>query len=186
MRRTGGQTDRRTAKLALVLLLVAAVPMAAQQVPARDTVRADTVRALVDTAQVLDTLIAGRRARADSVRPRPPISPGIAFLRSLAIPGWGQASLNRNVTGGIFVAFEGIAITMVWKAGWQLDFARVRGKHVDSHVQEQQDWVVLLIFNHVLSATEAFVSAHLYDFPAALRAQQMPDGSTGVGVRVDF
>ena len=171
----------------LLALILMATPAAAQQVPVRDSARADSARAaLVDSSRTIDTLLAGRRQRADSIRPRPPISPGVAFLRSLAIPGWGQASLNRNVTGGIFVAFEGIALAMVWKAGWQLDFARVRGKHVDSHVQEQQDWVVLLIFNHVLAGTEAFVSAHLYDFPAALKAQALPDGSTGVGVQVRF
>jgi len=28
-----------------------------------------------------------------------------AFLRSLVLPGWGQARLGRNVTGGLFVAF---------------------------------------------------------------------------------
>ena len=175
----------RRAAAALALLLIGTGSARGQQVPARDTVRADTVQALVDTTAA-DTLTARTRIRGDSVRPRPPVSPGIAFLRSFVLPGWGQASLNRNVTGGMFVAFEGVAIAMVWKAGWQLDFARVRRKHVDSHVQEQQDWVVLLIFNHFLAATEAFVSAHLYDFPAALRMQTMPDGTTGVGVRVPF
>jgi len=47
----------------------------------------------------------------------------------------------------IFVAFEGVAWTMVWKSTWQLEFARTRGKYVASHTQEQQDWIVLLIFN---------------------------------------
>ncbi len=132
-----------------------------------------------------DSAIANR-TRGDSVRPRPPITPSQAFFRSLLIPGWGQASLNRNVTGGVFVAFEGIALTMVWKSGWQLDFAYVRGKYVKSHTQEQQDWVTLLIFNHLMAAAEAYVSAHLWDFPAGLEMQQLPDGSTNLGVRLRF
>ena len=30
---------------------------------------------------------------------------------------------------------------------------------------ERQDWIVLLAFNHLFSALEAYVSAHLIDFP---------------------
>ena len=175
-------------------LLVLALPaaLAAQQVPPRDTVRRDTARARIDSASArpagvpLADTTAPPIQRGDSIRPRPPISPGNAFLRSLVIPGWGQASLNRNVTGGVFVAFEGIAIAMVWKSAWQTDFARVRNKNVQPHIQERQDWTVLLVFNHLMAATEAFVSANLYDFPAALDMRELPDGSTGYGVRVRF
>jgi len=34
-----------------------------------------------------------------------PISPLNAFWRSFLIPGWGQARLNRKLTGGLFVAW---------------------------------------------------------------------------------
>jgi hypothetical protein len=139
-----------------------------------------------DTAEARRDSIIRNRTRGDSIRPRPPISPGTAFLRSLAVPGWGQASLNRNVTGGVFIAFEGFALTMLWKASWQLDYARTRGKYVASHTQEKQDWIALLVFNHLIAGAEAFVAAHLYDFPAALKSQVLPDGRTGVGVNVSF
>lgn len=118
------------------------------------------------------------------MRPRPPISPTGAFLRSLLLPGWGQARLGRNVTGGLFVAFEGLAAAMVWKSQWQLEFARVRGKYVRSHEQEREDWIVLLLFNHIMAGAEAYVSAHLYDFPAALKIQRLPGGGTGIGVTI--
>ena len=74
----------------------------------------------------------------------------------------------------------------VWKAAWQLNYARTRDKYVSSHKQELQDWIVLLAFNHLMSGAEAFVSAHLWDFPATLKLQTMPDGRTGVGVTVPF
>ncbi len=167
----------RRALAAGALLLLAAGPLAAQQ----DTVRTPPA----DSLRPADVDSAARQAgRGDSVRPRPPISPGGAFLRSLVIPGWGQARLGRTLTAGVFVAFEGVAATMVWKSTWHLDFARTRGKFVDSHVQEQQDWIVLLVFNHFFSAAEAFVSANLYDFPVGLRAQVLPDGTTGLGVTI--
>lgn len=164
----------------LAAALVAAGPAAAQNPPVP---RPDSVRVLVDSAVrlVTDSVLP---ARTDSLRPRPPITPTGAFLRSLLIPGWGQSRLGRNVTGGMFVAFEGIAAAMVWKTYWQLEFAETRGKFVRSHRQEREDWLVLLGFNHLMAATEAYVSAHLYDFPAALRLERMPGGGTGVGVTI--
>jgi hypothetical protein len=170
--------DRRAGML-VALMLLAAVPALAQNPPAPAPV--------ADTAAVkVDSLLAHQRTRGDSIRPRSPITPGNAFLRSLVVPGWGQARLDRNVTAGVFVAFEGIALTMVWKSGWQLDYAQARGKLVKSHTQEQQDWIALLVFNHLIAAAEAYVSAHLYDFPAGLKMQALPGGRTGVGLAVPF
>ncbi|OGT99511.1 MAG: hypothetical protein A2085_06110 [Gemmatimonadetes bacterium GWC2_71_10] len=175
----------RAAALAAALALVCPAALAAQQpVPLPPGVPRppDSLRAPLDSLAARAASVV--TARADSVRPRSPISPTGAFLRSLVLPGWGQARLGRNVTGGMFVAFEGLAGAMVWKTYWQLDFARARGKFVKSHRQEREDWLVLLGFNHLMAATEAYVSAHLYDFPAALRMQRLPDGATGVGVVV--
>ena len=163
---------------AVLALTLAAAPLAAQNPPPAaplrpqppDTVTRDTV--------------ARRPTRGDSVRPVPPVTPGGAFLRSVLIPGWGQARLGRNVTGGLFLLWEGVCATMVWKANWQLNYARERGKFVQSHTQEREDWIVLLVFNHLLAGAEAYVSANLFDFPAALKIQQLPDGRTGVGVSV--
>ena len=144
----------------------------------------DSPRVVSDTPVARAESAARQVGRGDSVRPRPPISPGGAFLRSLLVPGWGQARLGRDLTAALFVAFEGVAVTMVWKSTWQLEFARTREKYVESHIQEQQDWIVLLVFNHFFAGAEAFVAAHLWDFPAALEARTLPDGSTGLGVRV--
>ena len=161
----------------LLVLAFAAAPLAAQNPPAAPQ------PAPPDTAAAQDTS-ARRQTRGDSVRPVPPITPGGAFLRSLILPGWGQARLNRNVTGGLFLLWEGVCATMVWKAEWQLNYARERGKFVASHTQEREDWIVLLVFNHLLAGAEAYVSANLYDFPAALKIKPLPGGRTGVGVSV--
>jgi hypothetical protein len=191
---TGRASGR--ARVAVVAWLVTiavlgAVPVRAQQPPGpppRDTAArqeepAPSVPALGDTVAPPAPLPA-RPARGDSIRPKPPVTPGGAFLRSLAIPGWGQARLGRNVTGGLFLLCEGVAGAMVWKASWQLEWARTRDKFVASHRQEREDWIVLLVFNHLMSATEAYVSALLYDFPVALNLRRLPGGGTGVGVSV--
>jgi hypothetical protein len=166
--------------LAVALLVLSAPALHAQQdtLPARPPVQA------VDTPVVrVDTAAARRPGRPDSVRPRPPISPGGAFLRSLLIPGWGQSALGRDLAGGLFVAFEGVAITMAWKSDWQRDFAIQRGQGIEAPTQEREDWLVLLAFNHLFSAAEAYVAAHLWDFPGGLkvRAAPAPGGGTVVG-----
>ena len=181
----------RSAALAAALVAFAG-GAAAQQPPApaphdtaarRDTtVSRDTILRREGAAARVDTV--QRRERGDSVRPRSPISPGGAFVRSLILPGWGQARLGRNVTGGMFLLFEGMAGAMVWKATWQLEWARTRDKFVESHRQEREDWIVLLVFNHLMAGAEAYVSALLFDYPAALQARRLPDGSTGIGVTI--
>ena len=174
MRRMSGWADKRI--LGLVILL-SAHPLI--RLSAQDTVQ---VR---DTITVPDSVPARRRMEGDSVRPRPPVSPGRAFVRSLLVPGWGQSTMHRHLTAGLFVAFEGVAVTMVWKSGWQRDYNRVRG-YEESHRQEQQDWIVLWIFNHFFSGAEALVAAHLYDFPAALTMQALPSGDVLYGVSVQL
>jgi hypothetical protein len=47
--------------------------------------------------------------------------------------------------------------------------------------QQVQDWVVLWIFNHLFAGAEAFVSAHLQDFPKDLKLRAAP-GSIGVSL----
>jgi hypothetical protein len=47
--------------------------------------------------------------------------------------------------------------------------------------QQVQDWVVLWAFNHLFAGAEAFVSAHLLDFPKELKLRAVP---RGVGVSV--
>jgi hypothetical protein len=172
----------RAWRWAVVAGLAVAQPLAAQNPRFPPPNRpADTLRVM--PAQGEDTTPV-RRIKGDSVRPVPPVTPAGAFLRSLILPGWGQARLNRNVTGGLFLVWEGVCATMVWKAQWQLDYARARNKFVASHTQEREDWIVLLVFNHLLAGAEAYVSAHLYDFPATLKARSLPGGATGIGVEV--
>jgi hypothetical protein len=105
------------------------------------------------------------------------ISPLNAFWRSFLIPGWGQARLNRKLSGGIFVAWEGITLGMSLKTRRELRYLRRNGSaRADDKRQEHEDWLVLLAFNHLFAGLEAYVSAHLADFPGDLRVEAVPGG----------
>jgi hypothetical protein len=105
------------------------------------------------------------------------VQPMGAFLRSLLLPGWGQAVTGRPVAGAVFVSWEGIAAMMTLKAQSELHFLReARSANQSSKRQQVQDWLVLWVFNHLFSGAEAFVSAHLQDFPKDLKMQAFPGG----------
>jgi hypothetical protein len=115
-------------------------------------------------------------APADTLQ-RQYISPLNAFWRSFLIPGWGQARLNRKLSGGIFVAWEGVTLGMSLKTRRELGYLRRTGSgRADDKRQEHQDWLVLLGFNHLFAGLEAYVSAHLADFPGDLRVEAVPGG----------
>lgn len=111
------------------------------------------------------------------------MTPLAALGRSMLLPGWGQAVLGRRVTGAAFVFWEGITLTMTIKAAHQLNFQEdTDAETVSAKRDEIQDWLVLLVFNHLLAGTEAFVSANLWDFPGELESRVLPGGSVGVGL----
>jgi hypothetical protein len=105
------------------------------------------------------------------------IKPLDAFWRSLVLPGWGQARTGRHVAGALFVAWEGVTLAMTIKASRELDYMEEIGSgSVEGKRQEVQDWLVLLIFNHLMAGAEAFVAAHLQDFPEELKLRAVPGG----------
>jgi hypothetical protein len=135
-------------------------------------------------AAAQDTLtVAPVRVAADSQIQ--PISPMGAFFRSFLLPGWGQASLNRKVTGGIFIAWEGVTLGMSVKTRRELAYLRrTNSARAEAKRREHEDWVVLLVFNHLFAGLEAYVSAHLADFPGDLRLEAVPGGGVGASVSV--
>lgn len=159
---------------AAAMLLACAATLAAQDsLP----LPPDSLAAPDSLPAVADTLAApGTTQRADSIfYPRAPVSPMGGFWRSLLIPGWGQAKLNRKLTGALFVAWEGVTLGMALKTTHELHYLKATGSgSVKSKKKEQQDWLVLLGFNHLLSAIEAYVAAHLWDFPGDLEVRVTP------------
>jgi len=56
---------------------------------------------------------------------------------------------------------------------------RARGL-VESRRNQRQDWVTYLIVSTLASGVDAFVSAHLADFPAEIEPEARPDGSAAL------
>jgi hypothetical protein len=136
------------------------------------TVRAAAAQDTLPVAPRPDTAAAAARARR--------LSPTNALWRSLLLPGWGQAKLNRKLTAGIFVAWEGITLGMSLKTRHELEYLRrTNSGRGDDKRQEHEDWLVLLAFNHLFAGLEAYVSAHLADFPRDLRLRAGPEGVGG-------
>lgn len=99
----------------------------------------------------------------------------------------GQAKLNRKLTGALFVAWEGVTLGMAIKSNHELGrLRRTNSGSVKAKEKERQDWLVLLAFNHLFSAIEAYVGAHLWDFPPDLDAapRRSPAAARGSGVSI--
>jgi hypothetical protein len=106
------------------------------------------------------------------------ISPFNALWRSMLLPGWGQARLNRKLAGGMFVAWEGVTLGMSLKTSRELRYLRrTNSARAEDKRQEHEDWLVLLAFNHLFAGLEAYISAHLADFPGDLRLEAAPGGA---------
>ncbi len=158
-RRSGGRAVGRTMSLSFALLVFLSVSP-----PVRLSAQ-DTARVVAPGAQVVPTDTTHR------------IGPGGAFWRSLLLPGWGQAATGRHVSGALFTTWEGITAMMTLKARREANYlSRIGASGLKLKRQEVQDWTVLWVFNHLFSGAEAYVAAHLQDFPRDLRIQAVPGG----------
>lgn len=122
------------------------------------------------------------------VLPADTLPPGVrpmgAFWRSFLLPGWGQAVTGRKTTGAAFVAWEGVTAMMTLKAQQEANyFKSINSQNLKLKRQEVQDWLVLWVFNHLFSGAEAYVSAHLRDFPPDLKVRAFP-GGIGVSIPI--
>lgn len=137
----------------------------------------------------------------------PPVSPRRAFLSSLLLPGLGQSRLQRPTAAAVFAGVEFGAIAMLVKSTADLrDAKALRGSTVVSRYPVDslgqpianppaqpapfgeelvrsrrlhlEDWIATLVFNHLLSGAEAFVSANLWDLPAQISAQPSARGAS--------
>ena len=184
-----------------VLCLCSARVAAGQRVPiqppkqdslARDTTTRAPARRLPNS--IPDSLL------------RPPISPKAAFLHSLVLPGWGQGALRRSTAATFFSAAEIGALYMVAKSRADLRRAKalsaldsisvgdpslnepvtrvpaVPPGLVNARRLHLEDWIAVLVFNHLIAGADAYVAANLWDLPARVSIRHTPAG-TGIGAQ---
>lgn len=191
----------RVALSALAVLCLGAAPSGAQK--ADTTQRAPVIpRAVTDTARK-DTL-AGPRPEL-----RPPLSPGRSFAYSFLVPGYAQTVLGRPKASALFIALEAMCVTMLRQAQFDLRQARNAGTDsvvvswwdpatgqaapvrqaspydknlIRSRQAHVEDWVAVLVANHLFSGLDAYVAANLWDVPAELAVRPGLNGTTNVGV----
>jgi hypothetical protein len=60
---------------------------------------------------------------------------------------------------------------------------RYAGDRVKARRTHFEDWVTAIVFTHLFSAADAFVSAQLWDLPARVEMRRLPQG-TGVGASI--
>ena len=144
--------------------------------------------------QVVDPV---RGNRGDSVViPQAPLSPRRAFLLSVLAPGYSQSVFGRHKAAAGFLLFEAISLAMIRESAADVHEARrgrtdtlvmswidqsgrlltapdtVTPRFGDREVRSRQarveDWIAVLVANHLFAGADAYVASHLWDVPARL------------------
>jgi hypothetical protein len=144
-----------------------------------------------DTLPASRTTSVGNSQR-DSLKP--PLTPKRSFLYALAVPGLPQSIFGRHRAAAGMLAVEAISWTMIHESSGDVSEARraridtltvsyvgddgrllekpvVRpGTFTSTDVRARrthvEDWIAMVLANHLFSAADAYVSAHLWDVPA--------------------
>jgi hypothetical protein len=154
------------------------------------------------SGQRVDTLTVSTKSAADSVHS--PITPRRAFFYSFLAPGYSQSVLGRYKAATAFLLVEGISLVMIRESGadkhearriandttvlsyvdqtgaastinappiFNDGYVRTRGAHVE-------DWIALLVANHLFAGADAFVAANLWDVPSHISLRLTPNRTT--------
>jgi hypothetical protein len=152
-------------------------------------------------------IVPAEQARPDSSEVTDRISPGGAFLRSMAFPGWGQAATGSYSRATFYFLSQAATGVMLYKTQRFLTSARERRRFWEEAAEEEliaqgvtnpdslaaaldddarvvsareleegrsqqrEDWLAFGIFMLLLGGADAFVSAHLADFPEPIRVE---------------
>jgi hypothetical protein len=119
------------------------------------------------------------------------VSARAAFIRSLVLPGWGQAYVGAPGRGAVYFALESGSLWMTYKTWQELreareaqGFLRESGRLeleektglVESREEQLEDWITLSLFFLLFSGADAYVAAQLADFDEHVGIQPGADG----------
>ena len=149
-----------------------------------------------DSTPVATPRRAPATAAADTTYP----SAQTALIRSLVLPGWGQAYVGAHGRGAFYFALEAGSLWMVYRTSRALSAARERERELreigalgaseplalaESRSQQVEDWITLSIFWALFAGADAYVSAQLADFAGHVGAAPQPGGGLRLQVQLD-
>ena len=88
---------------------------------------------------------------------------------------------RRNLADSVIVSFvdsDGDPAIVKVRGAWTSELVRARRAHVE-------DWIAIWAANHLFSALDAFVAAHLWDLPAEVALTATPR-STGLALKLHW
>lgn len=187
--------------LRIALCLTTVLSLAALAPRDAGAQRADSLQA---AARAASTPAPPARPSPDSLRP--PITPRRAFLYSFVLPGYSQSVLGRHKAAALFLTMEAVSVAMIRESGAEIRDARrlgqdsvvvsydpttgeptwrrgpltpaIDGDYVRSRRSHLEDWVAILVANHLFAGADAYVAANLWDLPAQLSVQPTRNGTT--------
>lgn len=172
----------RSLRHSLLMVALTASPLIAQR---PDSVRISALPAL---SPATDSL-------------RPPITPARALLYGFLAPGYAQSVLGRHKAASAFLLVEAISIAMIRESAADLHEARrfendsliisygpngvpvkVPGRFGNAEVRTRrahvEDWIALLVANHLFAGADGFVAANLWDVKPKLAFRATPNGAS--------
>ena len=148
------------------------------------------------------------------------IAPRNAFLRAVALPGWGHASIGAYHRGAFYFVVEGASAWMLVKTRRRFSDVNARLRFEEDLLradllaegvteeadilkeleadatlkdlrnlkearrQQREDWTAVSVFLVLLAGVDAYVSAHLGNFPAPLSLDAEPIGNGRMEISV--
>ncbi len=127
------------------------------------------------------------------------------MIYSMLLPGYSQAKLNHPTSSIVFAVAEILSIGMARKSALDLREARTARQdsiptgfvadtiagtitatgytqnrlvaRIGARRTHYEDWLAAIIFNHVISGADAYVSANLWDFNANIGVAPTRNGA---------
>ena len=131
---------------------------------------------------------------------RAPLSPRRAFFYSFLAPGYSQSVFGRHKAATTFILVEAITLAMIRESAADVHEARrmvndtvvvsyvdpsgnpvvvtspprFAGAQVHTRQAHVEDWLALLVANHLFAGADAYVAANLWDVGARLAVRRLP------------
>jgi len=176
-----GSTPTRSRHLLVVVAAVLWTVGSTGSLSAQERVVQDSASSSTDSTSAVSVVPSSPKSGKDSAGP--PVSPMGALLRSMVVPGWGQAVVDQPVRGAFYFTMEAASLWMLFRTQAALDAAKRAGNEdlASARQDQKEDWIVMAVFWSLFAGVDAWVSTHLWGFEGAVVPP--PGGSPGIAVQ---